>query len=49
MSVSAIGKQLGASGPALCRYFASRDDLLTELVIDVYGDLAAALSAAAGR
>lgn len=48
VSVSAIGKQLGVSGPALYRYFASRDELLTELVIDAYHDLAAALGAAAG-
>jgi AcrR family transcriptional regulator len=46
VSVSAIGKQLGVSGPALYRYFASRDELLTELVIDAYHDLADALSAA---
>jgi AcrR family transcriptional regulator len=49
VSVSAIGKQLGVSGPALYRYFASRDDLLTELVIDAYHDLADALRAAAGH
>jgi AcrR family transcriptional regulator len=48
VSVSAIGKQLGVSGPALYRYFASRDELLTELVIDAYHDLADALRAAAG-
>src|SRR6266571_1814542 len=48
LSVSAIGKQLGVSGPALYRYFASRDELLTELVIDAYHDLADTLSAAAG-
>jgi AcrR family transcriptional regulator len=47
VSVSAIGKELGVSGPALYRYFASRDELLTELVIDAYRDLADALSAAA--
>jgi AcrR family transcriptional regulator len=47
LSVSAIGKQLGVSGPALYRYFASRDELLTELVIDAYHDLADALRAAA--
>lgn len=46
LSVSAIGKELGVSGPALYRYFASRDELLTELVIDAYNDLADALSAA---
>lgn len=49
VSISAIGKQLGVSGPALYRYFASRDELLTELVIDAYDDLASALSAAAGQ
>src|SRR5690242_15274935 len=48
VSISAIGKQLGVSGPALYRYFASRDELLTELVIDAYGDLAAALAQGAG-
>ena len=46
LSVSAIGKELGVSGPALYRYFASRDELLTELVIDAYDDLADALRAA---
>jgi AcrR family transcriptional regulator len=46
VSVSAIGKQLGVSGPALYRYFASRDELLTELVIDAYDDLADALRVA---
>jgi AcrR family transcriptional regulator len=49
LSVSAIGKELGVSGPALYRYFASRDDLLTELVIDAYHDLAGALRAAADQ
>src|SRR5260370_29345123 len=49
VSVSGIGKELGVSGPALYRYFAGRDELLTELVIDAYQDLAEALAAAAGR
>src|ERR1035437_5419203 len=49
LSVSAIGKQLGVSGPALYRYFASRDELLTELGIDAYDDLADALSVAAAQ
>ncbi|HEY4465893.1 MAG TPA: TetR/AcrR family transcriptional regulator [Streptosporangiaceae bacterium] len=49
LSVAAIGKQLGVSGPALYRYFASRDELLTELVIDAYQDLADALRAAASQ
>jgi len=49
VSISAIGKQLGLSGPALYRYFASRDELLTELVIDAYDDLAESLAEAAGQ
>ena len=49
LSVSAIGKQLGISGPAIYRYFANRDELLTALVIDAYHDLAAALQAAADQ
>lgn len=49
LSISAIGKHLGVSGPALYRYFASRDDLLTELVIDAYHDLANALAAATSQ
>lgn len=48
LSLNAIAKELGISGPALYRYFDSRDSLLTELVIDAYGDLAAALEASAG-
>ncbi|MEV4759454.1 TetR/AcrR family transcriptional regulator [Micromonospora sp. NPDC049559] len=48
LSVNAIAKELGVSGPALYRYFANRDELLTELVRDAYHDLAAALRAAAG-
>src|SRR5689334_21508815 len=41
LSLNAIAKQLGMSGPALYRYYAGRDDLLTELVLDGYRDLAA--------
>jgi len=43
ISVNAIARELGVSGPALYRYFASRDELLTELLIDAYDDLADAL------
>src|SRR5260370_33710410 len=49
LSVSAIGKQLGVSGPALYRYFTNRDELLTELVIDAYPDLTDALRATASQ
>src|SRR5947209_20365292 len=47
LSVNAIAKELGVSGPALYRYFAGRDELLTELVTDAYHDLTAALATAA--
>ena len=46
LSVNAIAKELGVSGPALYRYFANRDALLTELILDAYADLSAALRAA---
>src|SRR3954449_11955877 len=46
VSVNAIAKELGVSGPALYRYFANRDELLAELVVDAYHDFAAALAAA---
>jgi AcrR family transcriptional regulator len=46
LSVNAIAKELGVSGPALYRYFAGRDALLTELIVDAYTDLADALAEA---
>ena len=46
LSVSAIAKEFGVSQPGLYRYFASRGELLTELVIDAYHDLSDALRAA---
>ena len=49
VSVNAIGRELGVSGPALYRYFPSRDALLTELVIDAYEDLATALDGAVAQ
>ena len=47
VSVNAVAKELGLSGPALYRYFPSRDALLTALVLDAYRDFAAALRAVA--
>jgi AcrR family transcriptional regulator len=44
LSINAIAKELGVSGPALYRYFAGRDELLTELIADAYDDLADALA-----
>ncbi|MFF8913282.1 TetR/AcrR family transcriptional regulator [Streptomyces sp. NPDC015032] len=47
LSLNAIAKQIGMSGPALYRYYASRDELITELIKDAYRSLADALRAAA--
>jgi len=46
LSLNAIAKQMGMSGPALYRYFASRDDLITELIRDAYRSLADTFRAA---
>ncbi|MGW0532473.1 TetR/AcrR family transcriptional regulator [Streptomyces sp. NPDC003032] len=40
LSLNAIAKRMGMSGPALYRYFASRDELITELIRDAYRSLA---------
>ncbi|MFD9124833.1 TetR/AcrR family transcriptional regulator [Kitasatospora sp. NPDC059571] len=48
LSLNAIAKQMGMSGPALYRYFAGRDELITELITDGYRSLADAFDAAAG-
>ena len=40
LSLNAIAKQMGMSGPALYRYCVSRDDLITELIRDAYRGLA---------
>lgn len=47
LSLNAIARSMGMSGPGLYRYFASRDDLLAALVADSYDELADALEAAA--
>lgn len=46
LSLNAIAKLVGMSGPALYRYFASRDDLITELIRDAYRSLADTVRAA---
>lgn len=43
LSLNAVAKSLGMSGPALYRYFANREALLTALIVDAYADLAGAL------
>jgi AcrR family transcriptional regulator len=47
LSLNAIAKELGMSGPALYRYFAGRDELITELIRDAYRSLADTFRAAA--
>lgn len=47
LSLNAIAKRMGMSGPALYRYFAGRDELITELVRDAYQSLADTFRAAA--
>jgi AcrR family transcriptional regulator len=46
LSLNAIAKQMGMSGPALYRYFAGRDELITELIRDAYRSLADTFRAA---
>ncbi|MFG3258469.1 TetR/AcrR family transcriptional regulator [Streptomyces sp. NPDC048172] len=47
LSLNAIAKKMGLSGPALYRYYASRDEVITELVRDAYQSLADTLRTAA--
>ncbi|WP_328430487.1 TetR/AcrR family transcriptional regulator [Streptomyces sp. NBC_00443] len=46
LSLNAIAKQMGMSGPALYRYFSGRDELITELVREAYRSLADTFRAA---
>ncbi|GAA3112647.1 TetR/AcrR family transcriptional regulator [Streptosporangium carneum] len=46
LSLNAVAKQIGMSGPALYRYYASRDELITELIRDAYRSLADTLRSA---
>ncbi|MET9470272.1 TetR/AcrR family transcriptional regulator [Streptomyces sp. NPDC006544] len=48
LSLNAIAKQMGMSGPALYRYFANRDELISELIRDAYRSLADTFRARAG-
>ncbi|MFI9814897.1 TetR/AcrR family transcriptional regulator [Saccharothrix variisporea] len=45
ISVNAIAKRMGITGPALYRYFKNRDDLLTDLIRDAWRDLAEQMEA----
>ena len=43
LSLNGIAKAMGMSGPAMYRYFGSRDELLATLVTESYEDLAQTL------
>ncbi|MEU9520798.1 TetR/AcrR family transcriptional regulator [Streptomyces sp. NPDC048224] len=47
LSLNAIAKRMGMSGPALYRYFDGRDELITELIRDAYRSQADTFRAAA--
>lgn len=46
LSLMGVARAMGMSGPALYRYFASRDDLLAALVAEAWNDLAGSLEEA---
>ncbi|SES34578.1 TetR/AcrR family transcriptional regulator [Lentzea albida] len=46
LSLNAIAKEMGMTGPALYRYFAGRDELITALIRDAYRSLADTVRAA---
>lgn len=49
LSLRAIARDLKMTAPALYRYFPSRDDLITALIVDAYNALADTLEAEAQR
>jgi AcrR family transcriptional regulator len=49
LSLAGIAKAMGMSGPALYRYYASRDDLLVALVEESWADIADTLTEVAKR
>ncbi|MFJ3923105.1 TetR/AcrR family transcriptional regulator [Streptomyces sp. NPDC090022] len=49
LSLRAVARELGMVSSALYRYFPSRDDLLTALIIDAYDSVGAAAEAARAR
>ena len=49
LSLRAVAREVGMVSSAVYRYFPSRDDLLTRLIIDGYDDLGAAAEAADDR
>ncbi|MDJ0460293.1 TetR/AcrR family transcriptional regulator [Streptomyces sp. H27-C3] len=49
LSLRAVARELGMVSSALYRYFPSRDDLLTALIVDAYDAVGAAAEAALAR
>ncbi len=49
ISLNAIARAMEMSGPALFRYYASRDDLITAMIVDSFNDYATALENAEAR
>src|SRR5499427_10457373 len=49
LSLRAVARELGMVSSALYRYFPSRDDLLTALIVDAYDALGEAAEAASAR
>lgn len=47
LSLRAVSRELGMVSSALYRYFGSRDELLTALIVDAYAELAEAVGGAA--
>lgn len=45
VSLKAMAREFGLTDPAVYRYFASRNDLLTDLIVDAYDELAVPLDA----
>ncbi|MGW5264959.1 TetR/AcrR family transcriptional regulator [Microbispora sp. NPDC004025] len=46
LSLNAVAKQLGVTGPAIYKYFRSRDELLTELILQGFDEVGAAVRTA---
>ncbi|MEU6157932.1 TetR/AcrR family transcriptional regulator [Streptomyces sp. NPDC047130] len=49
LSLRAVARELGMASSAVYRYFPSRDDLLTALIVDAYDSLGAAAEAAEAK
>src|SRR5665647_921109 len=49
LSLREVAREMGLVSSALYRYFATRDELLTALILDAYNDLGAAVERADAR